>query len=291
MAGPKKIPEYSYFAYESEVTDFIFQSTESSLESARMSSQKDARDHLYMSYMGERIRSIRTLIRRSMWTSTLKPAGPTEDANNNANFSLRSVLSRYPLQYGNAPDAVHDTAAAGTFNYTAVNPLSYIAPCFVGQRGGVNLHVNAMSQGAAEMVSIKRSATARTKANFNAYGANLTTSVEYLNDNILDHDAYLDLAGGSLTNLRTVSGVQSHIPFYSRFKFDDTDPSKMRVGSSELETTTDSVQVSMRGAGIGTTCNNTRLQINYGAGIDYNLFFYLNVPTLYTAANPAPALS
>ena len=291
LAAPQEIPRYSYFAPQSKLQKFEFQSEvtkESSLESSRMTNQVDPSDHLYMVNMGERVKSIRTLLRRSAWSSTLRPTPVTSIPSEVDSYTLASVLSRYPLQYGYDPDGVHKTSLLIPFNYSSVHPISYVAPCFIGQRGGTVISVNPSTNGIVNTLVLNRSQTAKTLANYRNYAANGSTDSQ-VNRQIIDKNSALDVAGGSMTNIRTAAGLQSHVPFYSRFRFDDTDPKQFREGNPILGTDTDSVTLATHCAGLSTDIQNTRYELYYGAGIDYNLFFYLNVPVLYDQSTlPAP---
>jgi len=270
------------FEFQSEVTK------ESSLESSRMTNQVDPSDHLYMVNMGERVKSVRTLLRRSAWSSTLRPTDVAGTPFNVDSYTLAAVLSRYPLQYGYDPDGVHETSLSVPFNYSSVHPISYVAPCFIGQRGGTVISVNPSTNGIVNTLVLNRSQKAKTIASYKNYAANGSTDSE-VNKQIIEYESALDMAGGSMTNIRTAAGLQSHVPFYSRFRFDDTDPKQFRQGNPILGTDADSVLLATHCAGLSTDIQNTRYEFYYGAGIDYNLFFYLNVPVLYDQSTlPTP---
>lgn len=292
LAGPQDITRYSYFEPQSKLQKFEFQSEvtkESSLESSRMTNQVDPADHLYMVNMGERVKSIRTLLRRSAWSSTLRPSDVGTGGTNMECVALSSVLSRYPLQFGYDPQGVHQTTTLAPFNYTKVHPLAYVAPCFIGQRGGTVLSVNPSTNGGVQNISIVRSQREKNIANYTEQYTNTSASNSVINRVLINSKMPEDVAGGSITNVRTAAGLQCHVPFYSRYRFDDTNPSLFRTGNSLLDTDTDSVILGMNCAGEADSISNTRYDIYYGAGIDYNLFFYLNVPVMYNQAFIPPA--
>lgn len=290
LAEPKNIDRYSYFEPQSkeENLEFLFQSTESSLEDTVMSNQNDPVDHLYLSYMGERVRSIRTLLRRSCWSTTLRPTTPA--GTDVEQYQLSTILSRYPLQFGFDSTGVHTTSLAKKFNYSSVHPLNWMAPCYVGQRGGIVVSVNPSTNGIVNTMHINRTVSTRTIANFTDYRANITSTNSLFNSKILEVEAFQHLGGGAITNIRTAAGLQVHAPFYSRYRFDDTSPSTTRSGNSDVGSDTDSLRLSVSCAGNTEDIGNTRYELYYGAGIDYNLFFYLNVPFIYDQSTlPAPS--
>jgi len=293
LAAPQDIPKYSYFEPQSKLVSFQLQSEvtkESSLETSRMTQQTDPVDHLYMVNMGERVKSIRTLLRRSAWSSTIRHQDIGTGTANVECVTLSAVLSRYPLQFGYDMQGVHQTSTTARFNYTNVHPMAYVAPCFLGQRGGTVISVNPSTDEGVNNLTVNRSQRTRTTGNYKEISSISTANDSVISRTILNSKMPENLAGGSITNIRTAAGLQCHVPFYSRYRFDDTDPARFRIGNSTLGTNTDSVSLGTNCAGTAVKINNTRYDIYYGAGIDYNLFFYLNVPVLYDQSTIPPAL-
>jgi hypothetical protein len=289
LANPQNIPKYSYFEPQSQLSDLSYelQSTESSLVKSDMSAQNDPVDHLYMSYMGERIRSIRTLLRRSAWSTTLRVPNP--GGGKIEDYMLSSVLPRYPLQYGYDPNGVHTTATLLTFNYTAVHPLSWMTPCFKGQRGATVITVNPAAPEIIRSLHMTRFKETKSAAKLLRQSGTGFANNNRVNYAILNGDGYNTVAGGAITNTKTAAGLQCHAPFYSRYRFDDTSPQTAFLGNSLTGTLEDAVVLSSTSSGDGPTMGDARYEIYYGAGIDFNLFFYLNVPVIYDQSTiPSP---
>lgn len=288
FACPKDLPHFSFFEPQSSLQPFQLQSeVESVRKEVVLTNQDDPVDHLYMSYMGERVKSLRTLLRRPVWSTTIVPITVAPPGTYTASYLFRNTMSRYPLQRGYDPNGVHQTNTSAPYNFTVMHPMSYVSACYIGQRGGTVMHLNPSTTAEINNICIQRDDGAKTAASFRAYNASLNTGNSGFNKTIAENRGRPNISGGSVTNARTASGVQSHIPFYSKFRFDDTDPSTSYVGNVELETDHDSVKISVSAGGDSLAIGAVRYELYIGAGIDYSCFFYLNVPLIYEYIDPA----
>jgi len=263
-----------------------FNTLESStvMDTNQLANMNDMGDKTYLSNMGERIRSLRSLLRRSCYTRLL-----TAESATGINTITASVSGRNPLQPGFDPNGIHSTLALNSYNYVVHNPITWLSPCYVGQRGGVVWSIIQHATDNARMIyAAQRVRTTRTAADHSLFissaaGLNITNHLAVTWPKI-----YGTGGGGAVTHSETCAGLSVHAPFYSRYRMEDTDPTTRVLGNSTLETDTDSLAIYQRSIHTGTyNAYYLGATLYCAAGIDFNLFFFKNIPTMYYTPIPA----
>lgn len=234
-------------------------------------------------YMGESIKSIRSLVRRTgMYFRALAPAVGSATAI----YELETTLSRCPLYPGfdtnGINGAVSSDASDKTYNFTNWHYVTWFSPCYIGERGSYIYSMNLCSVGNVTSATISRANNIHTYAE----ASSVTTFSSMAG---IDWQAQISrnvltdgLEGQATVNQNSQAGIVALVPLYSRFKIVSTTPIYRTNGSSIDETDTDSVH--FRAAVQSNATVNLDLtyqDIYVSAGTDYNLIFYLNVPTIY----------
>lgn len=260
----------------------------------------DARSQMYperyrINY-GECVKSVRQLLRRINYSETFTGVSSTD-----LDYILWQRHSRFPLFYGYDPNGLH--AAVGTvvpasnfpFNFVKNSPYSWLAPCFIAQRGSVNWHYNAECDFPISQFTVTR-INGRTGANV-TLGSNSRTGATNNPTASFYMSVTNGMAGGaSITNCRTQSGLNVSIPNYTQYRFESTNPrmvSKPAVRGTANYDGADQefvqVQVNCDGTN-GPKPQNVKVHKHFGVGTDFSLFFFLNVPTLFVIPSiPAAA--
>jgi len=242
-------------------------------------------------YGGESIQSIRCLMRRACFYKTTGNNGNTTSQAT----GYYNTFARRPAFYGYDPNGFGTASSSlggANYNFNFVNntPMTYWAPCFVGERGSVNYDINFISGQNTNLDSMALSrypyAVTRTSDVTSVSLASLATngSAGYWG---LQVNQFIGKAGMALTTQKTQAGLQVNVPMYSRFRFYSTYPLDRRLGVSNDESSIDNMMLSYKFIPLaGDNPKNTFVDFYVSAGIDYQLLFFVNVPSFWQFAIP-----
>ena len=210
------------------------------LEATTVLSSRPTRpiDHLYLTYMGERVASLRVLLRRMCHIQTVAPAASAND------YIIRQViLNRQPLAWGydtNALDTakgVISTATTYNINWISGNFLSYLAPAFVGNRGSVNWScIPDCGVYPMKLLTMMRSPSSYSAG---VTSVDLATSTPSTNAKFWRANMLTTGAGAAVNSPQVTGAVTAQIPFYSKYKFCPTDGPYKNNSLSRTYTATD----------------------------------------------------
>lgn len=236
-------------------------------------------DHLYLTYMGEQVVSLRVLMRRMCHIWTITP--DTE-----ITYLMRTLtMNRLPPNCGYQTTAISvakgliTTATSYPFNWTSGNFINYISNAFVGNRGSVNWAAN-IDIGAASNtkdVRVTRAPLAATQG--------LSISGMPQNNLTFSQSSRFSMAnfsttgvGASISNPLTSGGLTWQVPMYSQVKFlsnkarSENDIAIDGFYSNwQMQWLTDGTE--------GKTVYHERVALHAGAGTDYDCLYFLHVPT------------
>jgi len=259
------------FAHEGTCEDFFPSAGESGYEN--------------LVHMGEKVTSIRQLLRRS----SLSRIHLTGADTTSRFFTTISRMSRYPLPYGFDPNGINTaigltSGVSEAFNYSSNNPFTHMQNCYVGMRGSMIWHFNTSGATPLGTTTVTRSSTDTLSAgayrNSDATSVGLTTN-EGVRD-LLFNAHGPGSAGVSLVNQITQTGLSVLAPMYSQYRFLGTDPAKITIGSTVDGSKTDSItyKASYQATDGQNPFNSAVFQYS-SIGTDFSFIFFLNVPTLY----------
>jgi hypothetical protein len=254
-----------------------------------------ANENLNLIHMGEKVNSLREILRRQSYHSTL--------AYNDAAVDLFTIWTstrpRLPTYPGYDPDgyqSAQDTIGIGTspYNYCRFVPLNWVNQCFVGHRGSVIYNFNAFKRNNQPINNLSVTRQAQTLGTSVFNNANTSTSLTFDNISFRSaRDRASAALGTSLTNQLTQSGLNVSIPMYSKYKFLSNNVSHRNLGDTSLDTRADSYTITntYTSTAVATERTNNSFNIDtyVGIGTDFSPIFFLNVPTLYyNPTAPAP---
>lgn len=238
-------------------------------------------DHLYLTYMGERIASLRVLLRRQCKVLTYAP--PAESV---SDYVVKTLsMNRVPSMLGFDTNGLDGVVKALTppdttkFNWTLPNFLSYIAPAFRGSRGSVNWSAVfdvGSSSGPLKYFTVVRNKYADKPAKTYTAATMSTTSA---NNKFWYINSRTSGAGALVATGPTANAANWQMPFYSKYKFTYTDSANLNNCAPSF-TTGDffTCEWSLSGS-YGPTPNSAKLHFYAGAGTDFDLLYFLHVPT------------
>jgi hypothetical protein len=239
---------------------------------------------------GERIVSLRQLLRRSAWVSASTiPADTTHQY-----VMFRKLFSKIPGMYGydtggiNSAKGLVVPASNFKFNYSQNHPLTWFLPAFVAYRGSTNWTFNALGGGQPvehmRVVRNPRPSTLSTEIINTATPGTISANASWFYQNFLAGNS-----GQALTNQRTNAGLAVQCPNYTQFKFQSTCPTYYTAPTTADGSYYDQFQLELflSGTGSGPTPANTILNSYVGIGTDFGVHWFLNVPTFWSySANP-----
>lgn len=234
-------------------------------------------DHIYSTYMGETITSMRMLIKRySRWR--VENMNETAGAINNIN------LPYWPFskgEFGPDPSVTYATNGYGRANMTY---LTLIAPCYAAIRGSIRwkIHMDEQFNSASRPSSVvhvsrlrrgigyKRTAGTGLPGPTTLPEAGVTlTGVENLGT-MTYPSGCTGMYVGSLTN--TMAEVE--LPFYSRYKFTTARDLAWYVLNSSLSP-------DINGLNINFVSQTANMSFYLAAGDDFQCYWWLGMPRLF----------
>jgi hypothetical protein len=239
-------------------------------------------------YMGERVTSLRQLMRRqSLYKRCV--AGSASAIDNI--YKTTHILSRNPLFPGfdvNGVDLAIGPISTLSEPYNWVNwhPTSWMSLCFVGHRGSYIYTVNVNGQMNAKTLKVVRTSKTHTVAASSttaAYGGTGALKAEVVNTNSSG------IEGQTITSQETQAGITALLPMYSNFKFQMNSALYRSLGIADDGSNTDSILIEHWYQTQTNSFNDVYTDLYIGAGPDYSLIFFLNCPCLYSLSSyPTP---
>lgn len=242
----------------------------------------------YLIHFGEAVKSLRQVLRRSCLNEVfVEPSDTT-----NYLSILKHTFSRWPVPYGYDPsgtNTANNVLGAGTspFNFTQSTPLNWVIPAFVGVRGSTmwtfNCTNNASSGGVGPCTHVRviRIPNQGVSATYTRSVLAAKGSISE-NMNFMREQLELGAGGAALTNGITQTGLSVLLPNYNRFRFQSTSPVRIRTplaadggdrDMSRLEIISNPL--------LGMTTRSLVVSKYVAIGTDFNLHWFLNVPTSF----------
>jgi hypothetical protein len=274
----------------------------------------DQKQHEYDSNLaavtvGETYSSLRPVLHRTSLSYT-QIAGNNTSVNVSAYYWTQNPIFRIPDGVGRTSRGYNQATIAAAnqpYSYSPNHPIDWTIDCFVGFRGSVNIHVNAIATGQnvvkAGNFSMARYFDDPIQAPSNLSRNGLTQGAEFNAPGNVSRRA-IELwgstsrlltgqAGLSLTNQETQAGISCNVPQYNPSRFYQAFHS-VRQGDTRLATYVpirDEVVVQLAFANTTATSatqNWPILQYYHGAGVDFQPIFFLCTPRLFVTALPVP---
>jgi hypothetical protein len=300
FSRPQVLPSY-YYPYEVQSQPMLDRNTDDclayddpTLYDMGMRSSR-ANEKLNLVHMGEKVHSLREIMRRQSYHSTMFH---TDSAVSIFTIwtSNRPRLPPYPGYDPNGYETAQEVIGVGTspYNFCEFVPLNWVNQCFIANRGSVmyNFNIYKRNNQPVNSITVTRSALALGSSVFNT--ANTSSSITSSNISFRSaRDKPSTFLGSSLTNQITQSGLNVSVPMYSTYKFLSNNVERRNLGNNALDSTTDSFSLTntyITTSDAAEVDNNSFICDTYvGIGTDFSPIFFLNVPTLYYLATaPTP---
>lgn len=236
---------------------------------------------------GEAVTSLRQYLRRS----TLVGVRPITADTTHPHALWYRLMTKWPPHPGydaSGFDVADKIVTIGTtmgYNYTNFHPIQYIAPAFVGTRGSVMWHFNLENTGPLEHIRVVRTPYLNATPREYVMSSPVVNSSKFAR---FYRSTEAGTGGQALTNQITQAGISVSMPNYSAYKFQSTAPGNATFASSADGTGYDACLVEVAANGLaGPAPGNGKLWMYASIGTDYQLLFFLNVPTMFAySANP-----
>jgi hypothetical protein len=240
----------------------------------------EADPNTYDIVYGEKVLSFRQLLKRMALIVAL------DQRNVSADWSVQTLtLGRFPPSFGyhangllSAVSIVNPLTSIG-FDWSQLCPLTWLTPCFVGQRGSVNYAVSYAPTAGITRAEIVAYRIPSYSTPTNAFGTTGAPGVNYSTYGRFIVNWFNGMVnGGTLGCAWTNHGFEFQVPMYSQYKFIST-----KVDQGTLRTATDgsdfgAFEVRIRSR---ATQYNSGFQVYCGAGTDFNLIFFVNCPVVF----------
>lgn len=238
----------------------------------------------YLVNFGERIVSLRQLLRRQSLLNTLGDSADTTDAYR----ILKYRFNRYPLYFGYDPNGINSAkgiAVPGSnfpFNFCNTTPYNWLAPAFVAQRGSMQWTFNVDTTNQVRHVRVYRD-NQTTTAGALTTAALASKGTQSAQASFFVQNTTSGASGQALTNQYTNAGLTVQLPNYTRFRWQTTNPANTTVLSSADGMAYDAhaLEISTAPSSEQNSAASQVVWCYVGAGTDFGLYFFLNVPTLY----------
>jgi hypothetical protein len=248
----------------------------------------------YLMYQGEVVKSLRTMMRRTGFHRYLA-VNSVLLTSTSTSYVQRHQFSRVPTYPGydpNAPGTAKGLVATGSsfpYNWVRWHSISWFSQAFLGSRGAINWRANVTTKLDVCDLKAQRS-TNRNILSTSKYASGNFTAAGFLTDRLLSTQIYGDDMGVSVTNTKTLTGLNFSVPYYSRFKFRTNAAGSMILGNASDNSTLDWVEVNYllnpsADSNATTSYSGGGIELYVGAGTDYSPVFFINVPTLYKYAS------
>ena len=280
FANPSNPPIYlSTFAAQSSEFDEAHSATTSTLGHAA-SSQMSQRVRLHF---GESVACLRPLLRRMCYHSSV-PISSNGNSYTGGDWILQYRFRRLPPLFGYDPYGIYlaqglvTPASSFPFNYANMTPLTWIMPAFVAYRGSMNWTFDVTAAGKLlSNVSVIRDNNNTSATGISLYNVT-STATSSARAQLYGRRSRNTACGTTLTNMNTQTGVNVSVPNMTQYRFQTTNLATANTGSDLDGALREACALEIKES---NSINPYEINIEgyVGAGTDFNLHYFLNVPT------------
>lgn len=232
-------------------------------------------------FFGENITSFRPLLKRynycmQHYTKSLP----------SAKVATWLIHTRpFPYYAGYDPNGIHQTTDGVKYNYVKQTLINYLTPAYVGRRGSIRrkyaiLRSDQTSLGGT--LSVMRSFVANSySATWNKVYNSTESDIKAASNSMIYN--FTGYNGNNVVCCAQCPVNEVEFPYYNRHRFSFARQLDINRGSSSDDSDIDSVRIELTDT--PTICN---IHDYVAAGEDFQLFWFLNVPTMYWNVLPTP---
>jgi len=234
-------------------------------------------------HFGEAVASLRPLLRRMCYHAAM-PAGPSGSSYVAGDFVLTYRFRRLPSAFGydpyglNTANGIVAPASNFLFNFANPTPLTWLMPAFVAYRGSMNWTFDVLANGKLlGNVSVVRDNNSASSSSISIATASSSASASVRAWNYARRSRNTT-CGTTLTNMNTQTGVNVSVPNMTQYRFQTTDLATANQGSTLDGSQYESCVLEVKDSPF-VNPNDIVVHQYVGAGTDFNLHYFLNVPT------------
>lgn len=283
FAAPGKIPrEISPYSVQSEMKRY----DEPEEEEKPLSGEPNPTDpHVNLVYFGETISSMRQLIRR--FSKYVRINYLQDEIDAYTMYDYHTKLPRNNLFPGFDPDGIHIVTGINSlvnedYNYVHWTYMSWMQQAFIGRTGSINYSVipqSGQEPSTIGNITVARSLESRTQADFRV---TINGNTDARVSQFCADRAVSGTEGMSCTHYHSLTGPTASLPMYSRCKFQANIASSNHLGIADDDSDLDTLKIEHTSSRTNATHDYLCTYDLYtAAGTDFNLIFYLNIPTMY----------
>lgn len=242
-------------------------------------------DETLMVYMGEKVASIRQMLKRYMFHEYYAYTAPS----GSDLYRVRLKQCQFPTNFGYAASN-RTNSVNGGFSYVNMTMFNWLVPCYAGWRGTLRRKIFWNGTGRANL-SVTRG-TSVTNANGQT---TLVTDIDGISTAAaaFEYNFFgLDGQSGAYAQPSDqMAALEFENPFYSEYRFARTQWNNNSAGglsssvarTNEIEVTASHDEITASNSYSG----GFRSAVSVGE--DFSCFWYLNAPRLYSVLTPQPS--
>lgn len=233
-----------------------------------------APDTLMLTYIGERISSFRTLLKRYCYHMSTVLVPPSA----NTNILYNNRFPSYPTNQGTVVSGLYTGA-----NNCRTTFITYVAPAYLAQRGGVRTKLYCVTTGATPMPQYLSAKRTRTTSYVNN---TFTTATCFASEGVLNYTGIFHNVGhgAEITNPLLQNTLEVEVPFQRNTRFATAkDRGNFKTNTPVKECLEVQVVATMP-----ATTERVILQHLVAAAEDFSLILFQGAPafTLVAASSP-----
>jgi len=244
---------------------------------------------VYLECFGEKVTSLRELLHRSSLSKSWVFSG-----NSDGTTRIAIPLKHMPPSPGVWNNGTDLPLISGVPQFGFIcpqHPIPWIADCFIGSKGSVNVTGNvktgagASNGGWVDVLSIDRTADGvNLSSTDRRQRATTVLASDSLNTNTYFQNTIpAGVTGKALSNTRTNASVAANLPFYSNSAFHVVDLYTTYNNQDAFSGANNDWFSLIVQTPTETTNKNyqSSVDVYYGTGPDYDLVFFINTPVIY----------
>jgi hypothetical protein len=241
-------------------------------------------DDSLMVYMGEKVSSLRQLMKRYNFHDNLALQGA-----GGAYVAHKWRILNFPELRGAVLAGKTTDVDGFKFNYTHMTWMNYVSPCYAGWRGGIRRKYEFWgidNRAGMDIARESRSISADDQTYENAEWSQLNNSQMAFQQKAIQNAG----RGGAYQTACATNGIaEVELPFYSEYRFGHTH----KTGAANTLTRKPdglchTVFVHAQGLSGNESIGNVRTSV--AAGEDFSLFWFTNVPYVYNYTDVPPSI-
>jgi len=243
---------------------------------------------------GEAVPSMRILLRRAAFVDAI-PLNFLDASSKQLMYATQG-FHKYPPMPGfdttNGNSTVKGWETPATtykYQFTKMTPFNWMQSCYVGCRGSMRWHFNVDGTGRQPLHTIRVTRNNNDMSGYPATSAGWITATQPNNAsrsqlNWLATTLDAGVSGQVLTNQLTQTSLSVELPQMNNNRFVTADPTITYAGSAEDNSDRETYNLILlfKPQQSGASCIDYVVTRYAGIGTDFNFFFYLNAPRIYT---------